>query len=229
MDGASVGNLPRPFPAQGPGLAALVSRGATPRRDGWGMRGEPPPGDSRCGGRRNLISANERSRPSYPRRRLLDRREPEPYRQRLIVARLVDRHPAGRPRRFRVPRCPVIGRTCLFLSYATFVFAPLVHNFAHVSTAVYPECSKGHAADSSRTHHPDEPADDPTHDHRTPCPDSCVFCQLFRSWSIFLTDPDQPWVLIGRECAVAVLTPEPPYAPDPRPPLIRGPPLPATI
>ena len=176
-----------------------------------------------------MISATTQSRPSYPRRGLLDRREVEAYVERLIVARLADRHPAGRPRRFRVPRCLVIGRACLFLSYATFVFAPLVHNFAHVSTAVCPECSKSHAAESSRTHHPDEPPDDPKHDHQAPCRDSCMFCQLFRSWNIFLTDPDQPGVLIGQEGAVAVLTPEPPDARDPRPPFIRGPPVSATI
>ena len=128
-----------------------------------------------------------------------------------------------------MPRWPVIARAGLFLSYATFVFAPLVHNFAHVTTAACPECPQSHAAESSGTHHPDEPADDPKHDHRAPCPDSCALCQLFRSWNIFLTDPDQPGVLIGRECAIAVLTPEPPDAPDPRPPLIRGPPVPATI
>ena len=128
-----------------------------------------------------------------------------------------------------MPRCPVIARVCLFLSYATFVVAPLVHNFAHVSTAVCPECPQSHTAESSRTPHPDEPADDPKHDHQVPGRDSCVFCQLFRSWNVFLTDPDQPGVLIEREGAVAVLTPEPPDAPDPRPPFIRGPPLPATI
>ena len=122
-----------------------------------------------------------------------------------------------------------VGRTLLFVAYTTFVFAPLVHNFAHAAMPARHVCSKSHAAGPPSTHDPHEPADDPRHDHQVPCRDSCVFCQLFRSWNVFLTDPDQAGVLLGRDSAVAALTPEPPDAPDPRPPSIRGPPIPATI
>ena len=122
-----------------------------------------------------------------------------------------------------------VGRTLFFAAYTIFVFAPLVHNFAHVGRPVYPEDYEPHLAGSSPTHDPDEPAGDPKHDHRAPCRDSCVFCQLFRSWNVYLTDPDQPTVLLGRESTVVLLTPEPPDTPEQRPPLIRGPPSLATI
>lgn len=127
-----------------------------------------------------------------------------------------------------MPRRIGIGQFFLLLSYAASVVGPMVHTGAHRSKApcACPDHPSGGDHDIFWVTGRDGPDGDPR-DHRgAHCADSCVLCQLFRTWSTSLPETTAFWASVVQDDAVMVLLGEPPNGTEALPISNRGPPIP---